>query len=95
MCVSIGACFLPFPGVVYTLFSTSSIPMYAISLLVFIGYEFEGSLNPSHSLSVGFGCLNLSTLLQLLSVSQPVQYLDFILISPLDLIRYRVQGYEV
>lgn len=95
MCVSICTCFLPFAAVVYTLLSTSSIPVYAISLLVFIGYEFEGSLNTSRSLSVGFGCLNLLRLLQLLSVSQTVQYLNFILLSPLDLIRYRVQGYEV
>jgi len=95
MFVSVCAHFLPFPGVVYTSFRTSSIPVYAISILVFIGYEFEGSLNISHPLSLGFGCLNLLRLLQLLSVSQTVQYLDFVLISPLDLLKCRVQGCEI
>lgn len=63
-------------------------------LLVLIGYGFEGSLNTSHSLSVGFVCLNLSRGLQLLSVSQSVQNLDFVFVSLLDLIKYSVQGYE-
>lgn len=48
--MSVHAHFLPFPGVVYTLFSTSNIPTWAISLLGFVGYEFEGSLSTSLSL---------------------------------------------
>lgn len=70
------------------------ITVYAMCLLLLVGYDFEGSPNTSRSLSVRFVRLNLSRSLQLLSVSQSVQNLDFVFIFLLDLIRYRVQGYE-
>lgn len=82
--MSICVYFLPFPSVVF--------PVNAMCYLVFVGYDFEGSLNTSHSLSIGFVCLKLSRWLQLLSVqlSQSVQNLDFAFLSLLDPIRCRV-----